>query len=108
MGNLCLDHIAINVKDIASSVEWYTENFDASVEYVDETWAMLNIGETKVALTISEQHPPHTAFRVESLEDLGPDYREHRDGSCYVYIDDPSGNAIELIYWRKDDGAKRT
>ncbi len=107
MNNLNLDHIAVNVKSISESVEWYCNNFNATIAYADDTWAMLDIGGTKLALTISNQHPAHTAFRVQSIEDLGPDYREHRDGSCYVYIDDPSGNVIELIYWR-EDGTKET
>jgi len=109
MSNVSLDHIAINVQDITESVQWYSKTFGAKVEYIDDTWAMLDIGGTKLALTIPNQHPSHTAFRVESLDELGPDYREHRDGSCYVYIDDPSGNVIELIYWRKEeDGTAET
>ena len=107
MNNLCLDHIAVNVESITESVEWYCKNFSATVAYADDTWAMLDINGTKLALTISNQHPAHTAFRVQRIEDLGSDYREHRDGSCYVYIDDPSGNVIELIYWR-EDGTKET
>ena len=103
MTNLKLDHIAINVKDIDESVAWYTDKFGATISYKDKTWAMLEIGGLKLALTITDQHPPHTALRVMSLEDLGPDYREHRDGSCYVYKSDPDGNTIELIYWRDND-----
>ena len=102
MCNLDLDHVAVNVDNIKTAVEWYTNNLGAEVTYIDETWAMLEVGTARLALTISNQHPPHTAFRVASLDDLGPDYREHRDGSCYVYINDPSGNVIELIYWRED------
>tara|TARA_B100000519_G_scaffold202491_1_gene221033 strand:- start:118 stop:450 length:333 start_codon:yes stop_codon:yes gene_type:complete len=106
MNNLDLDHIAVNTNDIKESVSWYVDKFGAEIEYIDETWALLAIGKTKLALTIPDQHPAHTAFRVQSIEDLGPDYREHRDGSCYVYINDPSGNVIELIYWRNDGTEK--
>lgn len=103
LSNLKLDHVAINVKSIEESAAWYTEFLGAQTDYIDETWAMLDIDGTKLALTVSTQHPPHFAFCVEKLSDLGPDYREHRDGSCYVYKTDPDGNAIELIYWRREN-----
>jgi len=101
---LKFDHLAMVVKDIPSRVEWYVENLGATIDYVDKTWAMLEVGGSKIALTSENEHPPHTAFRVSSLDHLGPDYREHRDGSCYVYKYDPDGNTIELIYWRNSDG----
>lgn len=100
---LTLDHAAINVDDISNSVEWYATTLGACIDYADDTWAMLDISGTKVALTVKSQHPPHLAFRVENILDLGPDYREHRDGSCYVYKNDPDGNTIELIYWRNSE-----
>ena len=100
---LKLDHVAINVDNIEDSVAWYKGATGAIVDYADDTWAMLDVGGSKIALTVASQHPPHVAFRVLTLEELGPEYREHRDGSCYVYKVDPSGNTIELIYWRSND-----
>ena len=96
-----LDHIAINVRNIEKASEWYQKNLNATVEYIDETWAMLDVGGTKLALTISRQHPPHFAFTLESLNDFPPDeeIRYHRDGSAYLYIEDPDGNTIEYVYW---------
>ena len=96
-----LDHIAINVKNIEKASEWYQKNLNATVEYIDETWAMLDVGGTKLALTISRQHPPHFAFTLQSLSDFPPDeeIRYHRDGSAYLYIEDPDGNTIEYVYW---------
>ncbi len=93
-----VDHVAINVEDISKSVEWYARNFSADVLYSDDTWAMLSIGEFKVALTVKSQHPPHLAFRVENLE-TEAEVREHRDGTKYVYKTDPDGNTIELIQY---------
>ena len=101
--NLELDHFAIAVSDIPSRVSWYVENFQATVDYSDETWAMLDINGIKLALVLIDQHPPHLAFCVPNLEALGPDYREHRDGSRYVYKCDPDGNTIELVYWGKNN-----
>jgi catechol 2,3-dioxygenase-like lactoylglutathione lyase family enzyme len=103
MNKLMLDHTAVNVRDIASSAAWYEKTIGAKIEYIDETWGMLDIDGAKIALTVKPQHPPHIAFRVSTLNDLGPDYREHRDGTCYIYKVDPDGNTIELIYRRNDD-----
>ena len=97
-----LDHIAINVKNLPESVAWYVENLGAEIEYCDETWAMLNIAGNKVALTIPEQHPPHIAFTVSDISDLGEDPKRHRDGSYFRYVNDPEGNTIELIHWEEE------
>ena len=94
-----LDHVAINVKDINESVRWYVEKLQAKIKYQDETWAMLDCGGIKLALTISEQHPPHIAFCVENLQDIPGAPKYHRDGSAYVYNTDPDGNVIEYVYW---------
>ena len=101
--NLKFDHIAINVEDIEQATDWYCHTLGAQVKYSDDTWAMLDVSGSRIALTSKSQHPPHFAFCVEALSDLGTDYREHRDGSCYVYKSDPDGNTIELIYWRDND-----
>lgn len=100
-----LDHIAINVEDICESVSWYLKNLDAHVAYQDETWAMLHFCDgSRIALTVASQHPPHIAFRVNSLKDFpsGADIKQHRDGSHYHYADDPSGNTIEWVCYNAD------
>ena len=96
-----IDHVAINVADIKKSVNWYVENMSAKVDYEDDTWAMLSIGDTKLALTIESQHPPHDAYCVEDIKDLGEgaEIKRHRDGSHYLYLEDPDGNVLEMIYW---------
>ena len=108
MSNHNFDHVALSVKDIATSVEWYKEFLRASVLYEDATWAMLDINGTKIALTVPSQHPPHVAFTVDDVNELGTQYHEHRDGSYYIYKCDPDGNAIELIYWRDEQHGKNT
>ena len=95
------DHVAINVENINQSVEWYVLNMGAEISYIDETWAMLKIGDTKLALTVSNQHPPHVAFCLKDISEFpGPlgKISTHRDGSVYQYVQDPSGNIIEYIY----------
>lgn len=97
-----LDHIAINVTDLLTSIEWYTENVGATIDYSDESWAMLDIAGVKLAMTVPEQHPPHIAFTVSDISCLGSKPRKHRDGSYFRYVNDPEGNTIELIYWPKE------
>jgi len=91
-----IDHVAINVADIHKSVRWYVEFLDAAIDYQDDTWAMLKVGESKVALALKSQHPPHIAVTVDEFPE-GSMIKEHRDGSRYVYKSDPDGNIIELI-----------
>lgn len=102
-----LDHVAVNVESVAASVDWYTVNLNAKVDYQDETWAMLHVGDSKLALTVPDQHPPHIAFSVK-MADLGENYKVHRDGSKYIYKVDPDGNTIELICWEAENGNNKT
>ena len=46
----------------------------------------------KLALVTEDEHPYHIAFEVDEVEG-----KKHRDGSVSKYIEDPSGNKIELI-----------
>jgi catechol 2,3-dioxygenase-like lactoylglutathione lyase family enzyme len=96
-----LDHIAINVKTLQPTLDWYMHNLGATVDYQDDTWAMLDIAGSKVALTLPAQHPNHIAFRVDDISYLGQNPLQHRDGSYYCYVNDPEGNIIELIFWSK-------
>jgi catechol 2,3-dioxygenase-like lactoylglutathione lyase family enzyme len=97
------DHVAIPSNDIARSVEWYRARFGAEVLFQDKTWAFLNLGGTKLALVTPTQHPPHVAVKVteEELNDAatkaGIQIDHHRDGTKGIYIQDPFGNAVELI-----------
>ena len=99
---MILDHVAIQVKNVSSSTEWYKENLNAKVLYIDETWAMLDVEGTKLALTIPSQHPPHLAFRVNELQKIPSPAGKHRDGSVYQYIRDPDGNTIEYVYYPQE------
>jgi catechol-2,3-dioxygenase len=100
-GEMRFDHVALNVSDISRSVEWYAKVLHARVLYQDDTWALLEAGGAKIALTLQQQHPAHIAF------DIGPDpdkeflkkAKRHRDGSVSQYVVDPDGNAIEWIHY---------
>jgi catechol 2,3-dioxygenase-like lactoylglutathione lyase family enzyme len=91
-----IDHIAISVKDVKAAVEWYTQTFVCEVDYQDETWAFLSFNNIKLALVIPEQHPPHIAFVTPNAESFGQ-LKKHRDGTESVYVNDPSGNSVEVM-----------
>lgn len=98
-----MDHVAVQTDDIAGSAAWYVENFGAQVLYQDDTWAFLKLGQGKLALVTPSQHPPHVALRVSekelkvAAERAGQQIDEHRDGTKGIYLNDPSGNDLELI-----------
>jgi len=94
-----IDHIAVQVKNIKESIAYYHDEFDCMIIYEDETWALLQFDNIKLALVMENEHPFHIAFEVR---DLGPlSGTLHRDGSISRYIDDPSGNKIELIKYQE-------
>ena len=85
-----LDHVAIQVNNLEECVDWYVNNFSADISYKDDTWAMLRIGTTNLALTLPSQHPAHIAFEVDTLDDFPEgEIKYHRDGSAYLYESDP-------------------
>ena len=64
-----LDHVAICTDSIEKSVKWYTENFKCEILYQDNTWAMLEFQNVKLALVLPEQHPFHFAILKDNVED---------------------------------------
>ena len=101
-----IDHIAFKVDCIASAVSWYVAKTGAKIEYQDETWAMLNVGEIKLALVLPGEHPNHFAIRCNSLDEFPVEENKldtHRDGSQFVYLSDPYGNAIEWVFYPEKD-----
>jgi catechol 2,3-dioxygenase-like lactoylglutathione lyase family enzyme len=91
-----IDHIAIPVTDVDSSVKWYTSQFNCTIEYQDETWAFLKFDNIKLALVVAHQHPPHVAFVSPNADSYGQ-LKTHRDGSRSIYIKDPAGNSVEIV-----------
>ena len=91
-----IDHLSLCTDDIAKSVIWYTDNFSCDTLYQDESWAMLEFENIKLALVLPNQHPFHFAILKDDVESYG-DPVTHRDGSVSVYIKDRSGNNIEIL-----------
>jgi len=101
-----LHHIAFETSDIQRSLEWYKKTWDANVLYEDQSWALIEMGGTKIAFVTPDHHPPHIGFEVnrcfieENIDKL--DFKYHRDGSKYCYIKDPDNNVIEVLSWDYD------
>ena len=91
-----LHHAAVCVTDIPKACDWYANTLGATVSYQDETWALLKLDNTSLALVIPSQHPPHLAFENDQADKFGP-LTPHRDGTASVYVEDPFGNIIEFL-----------
>lgn len=100
-----IDHVAFVVPNIEDAVNWYLENAKAKIIYKDKTWALIDIFGNKIAFALPNMHPNHVALLVKS-KDQFPEFllendeiRQHRDGSQYIYLKDPFGNAIEWVLY---------
>ena len=91
-----LHHVAIQVQDIARAVSWYRDNFRCEISWRDDTWALLQFGNTSLALVLPGDHPPHLAFSMEGIEQMGT-LKNHRDGTRSIYIKDSEGNTVECM-----------
>jgi catechol 2,3-dioxygenase-like lactoylglutathione lyase family enzyme len=91
-----IHHVAVPVLDVKGAVEWYTKTFHCRVSYQDETWAMLEFANMRLALVVPQQHPGHIAFVHPDAEKFGT-LKPHRDGTRSVYIKDSAGNHVEIL-----------
>jgi len=105
------DHVALTVSDgkIKEAVDWYVENMNAEVKYVDETWGLVSCAGTDIAFVIPGHHPPHIAFTLsvseyEKFKSLGKVFKKHRDGSESFYDKDCLGNILEFLFWPQKNG----
>ncbi len=99
-----IDHIALQVEDICQAREWYCDQFKADVLYFDETWALLEFDNVKLALVLPNQHENHIAVEVNTENYPNLDFKQHRDGSKYHYLVDPWGNCVEFIDYGRNSG----
>lgn len=106
MASYMFDHAAQIVPDIAETVSWYQENLASAgvrVLYQDTTWGLIEVGGTRLAFVVRDQHPNHLAWSVssEELERLAAahakEIKPHRDGTRSFYLDAPGGNSVEII-----------
>ena len=118
---LGLRHVALNVRDVQKSLEFYSKVLGMNLEWMpDEDNAYLTSGQDNLAL---HRLPPgvepgkiqtihHIGFVVRRPEDvdrwaeqirrhglsLVQEPKTHRDGARSFYFHDPDGLLIQLIY----------
>ena len=92
--------IAIEVKSIKDTIDWYKKNSSCEVSYQDDTWALLKYENISLALVLPNSHPPHIAFEKDDAHKYG-ELKLHRDGTSSVYVRDPSNNAVEMLKLNK-------
>ncbi|MGA2810359.1 MAG: VOC family protein [Candidatus Acidiferrum sp.] len=90
-----MDHVAVTVSNVAETVNWYKEHFQCQVAYQDETWALVEFANIRLAFVLPSQHPDHFAVLGDPRAFGEP--KKHRDGTSSVYIKDPNGNNIEIL-----------
>jgi len=95
-----IHHIAIEVKSIKDTIEWYKKHSNCEVSYEDDTWALLKYENISLALVLPNSHPPHIAFEKDDAHKYG-ELKLHRDGTSSVYVKDPSNNAVEMLKLNK-------
>jgi catechol 2,3-dioxygenase-like lactoylglutathione lyase family enzyme len=117
---LGLRHLALNVANVATSVEFYVSVFGMRVVWQpDPENAYLSSGCDNLALHHASSPVPSTGQRLDHLgflvatpEDvnraatilaarqipLRTPPRTHRDGSRSLYVTDPDGNVIQILY----------
>lgn len=117
----CIDDVALTVRNVARSVEWYQSVLGLERRYADvwgECPAVLGVGMTSMALfpaRVPEPGPPpgqevlsirHIAFRVDraafdqargELEAHGvnPSFADHTAAHS-LYFTDPDGHQLEI------------
>ncbi len=90
-----MDHVAVTVTNVAQTVDWYKQHFQCQVAYQDETWALVEFANIRLAFVLPSQHPDHFAVLGDPSV-YGPP-QMHRDGTSSVYIKDPNGNNVEIL-----------
>jgi hypothetical protein len=52
-----VDHIAVAVSDVKGTVAWHLENFKCQVTYQDDSWALLEFANIRVAFCAAATAP---------------------------------------------------
>ena len=115
-----LRHLALNVINLADSVDFYTRLLGMQVEWQpDEDNFYLTSGNDNLALHRvndngqgDKQSLDHLGFIIDNADDVNrwfdflkqekvemlSEVKDHRDGARSFYCRDPDGNAVQIIY----------
>lgn len=91
-----VNHVAIWVADIESSVKWYTSSFSCEVVTQNLTHAVLRFENITVKLFLPSQQPPHLGYEKSDAASFGEIFKES-DGVEQTFISDPTGNPVALV-----------
>ena len=91
-----VDHVALTGGNLAEALAWYTGRLRCSVVYQDDSWALLEFANLRLALMAERRHPPHVGLVRADAEAFGT-LQAHRDGARSVYLTDPAGNSVEIL-----------
>ena len=97
-----IDHIALVVDNPEEVANWYIDQFEASHLYSDESWALVEFENIKMAFVRKGTHPAHFGIKIEEFA-KEEKIKTHRDGTLSVYKKDPWGNIYELIKYPESD-----
>lgn len=123
-----LDHINFTVTNFKESVEWYQKVFNLELVEKEKCdnglhWGILRGGDTMLCIGEEPQRKPyhgeeylcmyHFGLRVLDKEAWEKTIKEHDleikysgpikyPHSTSWYVDDPSGNEIEVVVWNDD------
>ena len=126
---MSFDHIAFQVSDMDSSINFYTQKlgFKFNVKYRDEKeqeeFALLTYGNAHLELIkdlkngyqkpeITKPYCPHLAIEIDDMKSAFKKLKENninilrepqklKDEETWVYFSDPDNNILEYIQWYK-------
>lgn len=116
-----LRHLALNVNDLAASLDFYTRLLGMTIEWQpDDDNYYLTSGNDNLALHRAKtnvdknaaQSLDHLGFIIDIADDVNhwfdflqqesvvmlSQVKDHRDGARSFYCKDPDGNAVQIIY----------
>ena len=109
----CIQHTNVSTSDVKRSQEWYKKVFDA--QWTEDKPRYLKLGSSEVHIAVREKVDPHERnhFAVEvenwdawaaNMARVGVPFLDEpveNDGKLRVFIGDPDGNRIEVM-WHAD------
>src|SRR3954447_24469953 len=108
-----INHIALEVDDIAQALEWYGRFFDLELRGQRATMAFIDMGDQFLALSAPRRSPPdadrHFGLVVDDKEAVRDALRAagvEVEASGHLGFTDPWGNNVEIVGYQDVQFAK--
>jgi catechol 2,3-dioxygenase-like lactoylglutathione lyase family enzyme len=108
-----INHVALEVDDIAQALEWYGRFFDLQLRGQRSTMAWIDMGDQFLALSAPRRSPPdadrHFGLVVDDKEGIREALRVagvEVEASGHLGFTDPWGNNVEIVGYRDVQFAK--